>query len=168
VDLETYISRIRAASAARKRINSDIVLIARTDALAVHGIDEAIRRLQEAVKAGADAAFLEGITTAEEARKVCSVMKQTNTPVLLNLIPGGMTPNWSVNEAREMGFRIMIVPLMLLEVVEEAATKALRGLKETGRAEDGKQGPRGLSMACGLLEAQEIDREAGGKSLGSI
>ncbi len=66
VDLETYLARIRACDAARKQLEDDIVIIARTDALQSYGFEEAIRRLKAAVGAGADVVFLEGMTTKEQ------------------------------------------------------------------------------------------------------
>lgn len=74
VDVPTFLSRIRAAAAARERLGSDIVLIARTDALAELGFNEAVGRLKAAVKAGADVVFLEGMKSVEEMRRVVEVM----------------------------------------------------------------------------------------------
>ncbi|KAF4910478.1 2,3-dimethylmalate lyase [Colletotrichum viniferum] len=69
VDIETFRQRIAAAAYEKKRLSSDIVIIARTDALQTHGFDEAVHRLKIAASAGADVGFLEGVTTAEEARE---------------------------------------------------------------------------------------------------
>jgi 2-methylisocitrate lyase-like PEP mutase family enzyme len=74
VDIPTYVARIRAADAARKRLEDDIVIIARTDSLQSLGFDEAVRRLKAAVAAGADVAFLEGMKTKEEMREIVKVM----------------------------------------------------------------------------------------------
>jgi 2-methylisocitrate lyase-like PEP mutase family enzyme len=80
VDVETFTARIRAADAARKRLSSsvsgasDFVIIARTDALQSLGFDEAVARLKAAVAAGADVAFLEGMRTLDEMRRVVEVM----------------------------------------------------------------------------------------------
>jgi 2-methylisocitrate lyase-like PEP mutase family enzyme len=67
VDTSTFISRIRAAKAARDSIDSNIIIIARTDALQSLGYKEAVQRLKAAHEAGADVAFLEGITSKDEA-----------------------------------------------------------------------------------------------------
>ncbi len=74
VDIDTFVARIRACDAARKRLDDDIVIIARTDSLQGHGFDEAIRRLKAAVAAGADVAFLEGIYTKEQQEEFPKVM----------------------------------------------------------------------------------------------
>lgn len=66
MDDTAFLARIRAAAAARKRVNGDIVIIARTDALQSLGFDAAVDRLKKAVEAGADMCFLEGMTTKEQ------------------------------------------------------------------------------------------------------
>jgi len=72
VDLETYSARIRAAVAARRRVGSDIVIIARTDSLQSYGYDEAIHRLKTMRDLGADVGFLEGMTSMEMFKKACA------------------------------------------------------------------------------------------------
>lgn len=82
VDEATFLARIRAAAAARKRVGGDIVIIARTDALQSLGFDAAIDRLKKAVSAGADMCFLEGMNTKEEmaesVRQLVSVGERAN------------------------------------------------------------------------------------------
>lgn len=90
VDRDVFVQRIRAAYQARLRIGSDIVIIARTDALQTHDYSETVARLKEAISAGADVAFLEGLTSREEAKRVCQDLAPT--PVLLNMVEHGATP----------------------------------------------------------------------------
>jgi len=71
VDINEYASRIRAAVLAREQCGGDIVIIARTDALQSFGYDEAITRLRAAIDVGADVAFLEGVTSREDAERAC-------------------------------------------------------------------------------------------------
>ena len=89
VDAETFVARIRAAAAARKRLDDDIVIIARTDALQSLGFDEAVKRLKAAVAAGADVAFLEGMTSKDEMRwcvqAMVSVVGISQAPPLVTL-----------------------------------------------------------------------------------
>jgi 2-methylisocitrate lyase-like PEP mutase family enzyme len=80
VDEATFVARIRAADAARKRLDDDIVIIARTDSLASLGFDEAVHRLKAAVAAGADVAFLEGMKTKDEMKKIVEVMVCVHLP----------------------------------------------------------------------------------------
>ncbi|KAF2202483.1 Phosphoenolpyruvate/pyruvate domain-containing protein [Delitschia confertaspora ATCC 74209] len=167
VSIETFSSRIRAASQARQRIGSDIVIIARTDALQVSGFDDAVKRLQAAVECGADVVFLEGITSKEQGRKICEIMAPT--PVLLNMVEHGATPSMTPREAQELGFRIMIFPFASIAPAYYAIRKGLEGLKENGETGIQKEfGPKKLFETVGLRESQEVDREAGGKLLAGV
>lgn len=170
VDAETYYSRIRAAVLARedmrKTTGGDIVLIARTDALQGYGYDEAITRLKKCIDIGVDVAFLEGPTSLEQCRQVCRDLAPT--PVLLNMVPGGVTPQMTVEEAKEMGFRIMIHPGLALSAVYKSVSAALKELKSTGQValteEDKRAGVKGVFTVCGLIECMEFDKAAGGTS----
>ncbi|KAK7217345.1 hypothetical protein V2G26_005348 [Clonostachys chloroleuca] len=112
VSRDVYFSRIRAAVNARKRIGSDIVIIARTDALQTHGYDESIERLKGAYEAGADVAFFEGLTSKEQAAQMIKAVAPM--PALLNMVESGATPSFTVAEAKETGFKVMIVHSLLL------------------------------------------------------
>lgn len=163
VDRDTFVSRIRAAVAARKRIGSDILIIARTDALQGLGYDEALRRLKAARDAGADVGFLEGVSSMD-------MLKQVNKdlvpwPMLLNMVEGSVTPHVSANEAEALGFRIIIYPLAALAPAYDAIRDGMVKLKETGRMDhDPKLTVKFLFSAMGLEESMAIDAEAGGKS----
>lgn len=161
VPVEVFASRIGAAVAARRRLGSDIVVIARTDALQVNGFDDAVERLRTAVRAGADVAFLEGVTSKEEARDVCRVLAPT--PVLLNMVENGATPSWTAAEAKELGFRVIIWPFAALAPAYEAIRGAYRRIKETGATGiDRVFTPKSLFTVVGLQEAVAIDVAAGG------
>lgn len=163
VDTETFVSRIRAAVQARHRMGSDIVVIARTDALQRHGYDESIARLRAARDAGADVGFLEGITSREMARR--AVKDLAPWPLLLNMVEHGATPSISSQEAREMGFRIIIFPFAALAPAYTAIKAGMERLKAEGLTGAGKElSPQGLFRVCGLDESIRIDEEAGGSS----
>ena len=164
VDEDEFISRIQAAANMRKKSNGDIVIIARSDALQSYGYDEAVRRLKSASKAGADMLFFEGLTSKEQCRKACQELAPT--PVLLNMLSGGITPEISAAEAAEIGFKVVIFPTVALEPVYKAVAKAMATLKETGSIE-AVTGAEAASMeelfeSCGLKEAMEFDIAAGG------
>jgi 2-methylisocitrate lyase-like PEP mutase family enzyme len=165
VDTSEFVSRIKAAVMARARSHGDIVIIARTDALQSRGYDEALKRMRAAVTEGADVAFLEGVTSKDLARQF--VRDMGDTPCLFNNVAGGVSPDLSVQETREIGYRIAINPALAIEVVYPAVRRALKQLIEKGSVEsameDGKRtGPRELFEVCGLEECMEFDREAGG------
>ena len=147
-----------------------MLIIARTDAKQTYGFDEAMERLNQAVQIGVDIVFFEALASEEEARKVCEVMKRTNTPVLLNMVPGGVTPNMTAQQAKDIGFRIMIVPGVCIGPVIRSVTAELQHLKEAGAVsqQNDKEGVvRGFQL-CGLNECIEIDKVAGGKAYDTV
>jgi 2-methylisocitrate lyase-like PEP mutase family enzyme len=124
VPLEEYLAKIRAAAAARR--NADLVLIARTDARAVLGIDEAVRRANASLEAGADMAFVEAPQSLEE---VAAVPRLVKGPCLLNVVWRGKTPDVPFDEARAMGYKLAIVPGLLFKTVIGACDAALAALQ---------------------------------------
>jgi 2-methylisocitrate lyase-like PEP mutase family enzyme len=124
---DAFVSKIRAAVAARR--DPDFLIIARTDSRAVAGFDDAIARANAALAAGADMAFVEAVQTGEE---LAAVPLRVNGPCLLNVVPGGKTPRITMPEAQALGYRLAILPGLLLGAVMVAADQALRAVKETG------------------------------------
>lgn len=163
VDLDVYASRIRAAVAARKRIGSDIVIIARTDSLQGLGYDEAIRRLRTVRDLGADVGFLEGMTSVEMFKK--AVADLAPWPLVLNMVEGGITPTVSADEAEAIGFRIIIHPLAAINPAYVAIQGQMLKLRRTGRMDhDPKLTPQFIFGVCGLDESMAVDAAAGGNS----
>jgi 2-methylisocitrate lyase-like PEP mutase family enzyme len=150
---------------ARKQAGTDLVIIARTDALQSEGYDSAITRLRAAVAQGADAAFLEGVTSRALAEQACKDLAPT--PCLFNNVPGGVSPDFGAKECREMGYKIAIFPLMALDILYPAMRRAVRELVETGNVTSQEEGgrrysPKELFQVCGLDELVGFDQEAGG------
>ncbi|KAF4214593.1 hypothetical protein CNMCM8980_002740 [Aspergillus fumigatiaffinis] len=161
VSMDEYLTRIRAAKQTKDRLRSDIVLIARTDALQQHGYDECIRRLKAARDIGADVGLLEGFTSKEMARQ--AVQDLAPWPLLLNMVENGAGPVITTKEAKEMGFRIMIFSFASLAPAYLGIRSALERLKNegvTGIPEG--LGPKKLFEVCGLMDSVRIDTEAGG------
>jgi 2-methylisocitrate lyase-like PEP mutase family enzyme len=125
-----------------------------------------LKRLKNCIEFGGEVAFLEGPTTLEQCKQVCKSLAPT--PVLLNMVPGGVTPQMTVQEAKEIGFRIMIHPGLALSAVIKSVTAALKELKSTGMValteEDLKSGVKSIFTVCGLIECMEFDKAAGGTS----
>jgi 2-methylisocitrate lyase-like PEP mutase family enzyme len=128
IPAEDYLVKIRAAAAARQ--DPGFVIIARTDSRAVLGFEEAIRRVNAALDAGADMAFVEAAQTVEE---VLSVPKLVKGPCLLNIVWKGKTPDIGFEEAERAGYKLAIVPGMLLKAVIGVCDTALQQLKEERR-----------------------------------
>ncbi|OAL30755.1 hypothetical protein AYO22_01375 [Fonsecaea multimorphosa] len=160
VSEEIYLSRIRAAVNMREKLLGDIVIIARTDALQSLGFEACIERLQKAVGVGADVVFLEGVETKEQAAELCRRLHPT--PALYNAVSGGVSPNISVAEARELGFKIVIFPSVSTRQVVEGLSQVLRDLKENGALPKTSTTPKNVFELCGLQEAIDFDTAAGG------
>lgn len=127
IPLDDYLAKIRAAAAARR--SSDFTIIARTDSRAVLGFEEAVKRMNAAIEAGADMAFLEAPQTMAEVE---AVPKRIKGPCLLNIVLGGKTPIIDMATAERLGYAIAIVPGLLTRTVIDACDAMLRQLKETG------------------------------------
>ena len=125
---EDYLAKIRAAVAARRDAN--FMIIARTDARAVVGLDEAIARANGALASGADMAFVEAPQTVEE---VTAVPRLVSGPCLLNVVRGGKTPEIDLRHAEAVGYRLAIVPGLLIKGVVGICDKMLSELKATHR-----------------------------------
>jgi carboxyvinyl-carboxyphosphonate phosphorylmutase len=125
---EDYVAKIRAACAARR--DRDFTIIARTDARAVAGFDEAITRANSALAAGADMAFVEAPQTPEE---VAAVPRLVDGPCLLNVVRGGKTPDVDLRDVEKMGYKLAIVPGLLIKSVVGICQKMLSELHATHR-----------------------------------
>ncbi|KIX94707.1 uncharacterized protein Z520_09397 [Fonsecaea multimorphosa CBS 102226] len=166
VSLDTYLTRIRAASMAREASGRDLVIIARTDSLQSLGFDEAIRRLKAAHEAGADVAFFEGLVSKEQAREAVKALHPI--PCLLNIVTGGVTPVMSAQEAKEIGFKIVIWSILSLTEVYNSTRRAMKELRDTGivtEREDKAGGIYDIFKVVGINESAEFDAAAGGVTL---
>ena len=166
VDREVFFSRIRAAVNVRHDLGLDILIIARTDARQAMGFEEAYERLKGAVDIGADVAFPEAMNTKEEAAMM--IRRMGDTPCLLNMVPSGVTPEITVGEAREMGFRLMIFPATAFEGAMVGIRDGLAWLKREGRQPLITTGVKEGFNLCGLQECVELDKRAGGKAFSEV
>ena len=127
IPAEEMAAKIRAATEARG--DPDFVIIARTDARAVEGFEQALARARRYLRAGADVLFIEALTSEAEAAEAARAFP--GVPLLFNWAEGGKTPPVSLARLRELGYRIVIFPISTLL----AATAAMRGiLQEIARA----------------------------------
>jgi 2-methylisocitrate lyase-like PEP mutase family enzyme len=126
IPIEEYAAKIRAAVAARR--DPDFVIIARTDANTVTGFEDAISRAKIAMENGADIAFVESPRDMEE---LAAVPKRVNGPCLINVVVGGVTPDVNLRDAEKMGFRLAIMPSMLISTIFNACDQVLEELNQT-------------------------------------
>lgn len=104
-------ARMKIRAAVEAASNADILIMARTDARAVHGFDEALARCRDFEAEGADIIFLEAPETEEEMRRFCAAM---NKPCMANMVPGGKTPILPPERLQEVGYKLAVYPVMLL------------------------------------------------------
>jgi 2-methylisocitrate lyase-like PEP mutase family enzyme len=128
VPLDEYLAKIRAAVAART--NPDFLIIARTDSRAVLGLEEAVRRANAALGAGADMAFVEAPQTMEE---VAAVPKLVKGACLFNNVWRGKSPDVAFDDAQRMGYKVTIVPGLLFKAVIGVCDTVLKQMKDAGR-----------------------------------
>ncbi len=130
ISLEEMVGKIKAAVEAKNEEDPYFLVGARTDAIAVYGFEEAIRRGRAYREAGADFIFIESPTSLEQLEKIPKLIP--DTPLMLNLIEKGKTPFITVKEAEELGYKIVTHSVFVLYTVAKAAKDALTYLKEHG------------------------------------
>jgi 2-methylisocitrate lyase-like PEP mutase family enzyme len=129
--------KIRAAVDAAR--DADILILARTDARAVNGFEEALTRCQEFEAEGADIVFLEAPENEDEMRRFCTTMK---LPCMANMVHGGKTPTFPPDKLQDIGFKLAIYPLVLLSSAIAAMQGALVALRSGAIA----SGPKTISF----------------------
>ncbi len=130
IPVEDMVKKIRAAVEARRR---DIVIIARTDARGVEGLEAAIERARIYLEAGADVIFPEALTSEEEFERFA---REVKAPLLANMTEFGKTPYIPVKRFEEMGYKIVIFPVTLFRVAMGAMREALKIIRDKGTQVD--------------------------------
>ena len=127
IQRDEYAEKLQAALDARS--NKDFIIVARTDARAIEGLDKAIERGLYYKKIGADAIFIEAPKTIQEMK---IIGKSINAPLVANMIEGGATPVISKSKLHKMGFKIVLYPLSVLFSNTYSTLKLLQELKKSG------------------------------------
>ncbi|MBA2268087.1 MAG: isocitrate lyase/PEP mutase family protein [Nitrosopumilus sp.] len=128
IDSQEYIQKLRSAVDAKKK-DSDFIIVARTDAMAPLGIEEAIKRGKLYREMGADIVFVEAPRSVDDMKKIAD---QIDAPLVANMIEEGITPNLTSKELLEMGYKIALFPLSGLYSSTFAIFETFKTLKETG------------------------------------
>jgi 2,3-dimethylmalate lyase len=129
-----YILKLEAALDARR--SKDFIIVARTDARASRGLDEAINRGKTYFKAGADVIFIEAPTSTKELSRIAN---EIDAPLVANMIEEGVTPTLSAQELFQMGYNVALFPLSALYAATHAILKVFSELKKTGTTEHGRE-----------------------------
>jgi len=124
-------ARMKIRAAVDARADADILVMARTDARAVHGFDEALARCKDFENEGADIIFFEAPETEEEMHKFCSAMTK---PCMANMVPGGKTPVLPPARLQEVGYKFALYPVMLLSSAIAAMQATLAALQPGSKA----------------------------------
>ena len=157
VSIEEMTRRIQVAVESRR--NEETLIIARTDARAVNGLDDALRRAEACAKAGADVLFVEAPTSEAEMEQIC---RSFDTPLLVNVVEGGLTPALSRERYQEIGYSIAIFP----GTAFLAATQAFENVYGAIRRDGGSQAVASqlypfhdMSTLMGFEDIWEFEKE---------
>ncbi|WP_160153407.1 oxaloacetate decarboxylase [Microbulbifer sp. ALW1] len=145
--------KIRAALDARQDENT--LIIARTDALGVHGIDDALERAERYLQAGADAIFVEAPQSLAQMQEIGRRFGD-RIPLVHNLVEGGNSPVESAGDLAALNYRIALYPASLLHLFLPAAQQLLQDLRKLGHVGEHRQRMVDLSAINTLLGAEEL------------
>ena len=119
-------ARMKIRAAAEVKADADILVMARTDARAVDGFDDALARCRDFEEAGADIIFLEAPESEDEMARFCQTMRK---PCMANMVPGGKTPILPPARLEAIGYKLALYPVMLLSAAVAAMQATLAALK---------------------------------------
>jgi len=125
---DEMVQKIRAAIRAKNEVDPEMVIGARTDARSVAGFDAVVERGKAYAEAGADYVYVEAPQSIEELKKL---VKSIPAPIALNIIPGGRTPPFTVEQLEEAGVKYLSIPMIALYPAAKAISEALKTFRET-------------------------------------
>jgi methylisocitrate lyase len=155
---QEMVGKIQAATEARR--DEDFLVVARTDARGVEGLEAAVQRAQAYVEAGADAIFPEALESAEEFRTFAKQLARhgAKVPLVANMTEFGKTPYLSSSEFEDLGYRLVLFPVTALRVTTKAVEQALRELKDHGSQRDLLGHMHTRQQLYELLQYEEYER----------
>jgi len=131
ISTEEMLGKIRAACDARR--DDDLLILARTDAAAVHGFEAAVERAQQFAEAGADILFVEAVTGLDQVR---ALPQRLQAPQLINLVIGGKTPITDADELSQLGYGLVLYANAALQGAVAGMQRALGQLRNTRRIDE--------------------------------
>ncbi|PSL36257.1 methylisocitrate lyase [Planomicrobium soli] len=155
VSAEEMVQKIKTI----KEVAPSLVIVARTDALSVEGLESAIERLHQYVEAGADAIFPEALTTEEEFRRVS---KEFDVPLLANMTEFGRTDYYTAEQFGEFGYSMVIYPVTSLRAAAKAYEKVFKEIADKGTQKevlDQMQTRKELYGTIKLHEYEDLDKQ---------
>ncbi|HZS85066.1 MAG TPA: isocitrate lyase/PEP mutase family protein [Stellaceae bacterium] len=157
IPIEAMERKIRAAVAARE--DKELFLVARTDARAVHGLDDALRRGERYIKAGADGLFIEAPESVEELERIARTF---DVPQFCNMLDGGKTPLLSNRELHAMGFAMVVHGITLVTRVARTLRETLAALRADKMDYAGSLAFDEFKEITGFTDWAAIEDEFGG------
>lgn len=160
IEESEMIEKIKAAKYAQR--NKDFVIVARTDAIAVEGLDSAISRAKAFYKAGADVLFVEAPEEIKHIEKISHELR--DYPLVFNWAEGGRSPKLSVQELKKYGFKIVIFPVSTLMSATKAMRNVLESIKKYGTPEKSLNEIYGFEeflKFIGLPEINDLENKFG-------
>jgi 2,3-dimethylmalate lyase len=157
IAVEEATAKIRAAVNARS--SPDFVIIARTDARQVEGLEAALNRGKKYYKAGADILFIEALQSEKEIEIAAAAFP--DVPLLFNWAEGGKTPPIPLSRLSELGFRVVIFPISTILSATQAIRETLKSIKDTGSPAavlPGLPSFNGFLNFIGLPEVNELEK----------
>jgi len=147
-------------AATEARCDKDFLIVARTDARGVEGLEAAVQRAHAYVEAGADAIFPEALESAEEFRMFAEELAKhgAKVPLIANMTEFGKTPYLSSSEFEDLGYRLVLFPVTALRVTTKAVEQILRELKHLGSQRDLLGQMHTRRQLYELLQYEEYER----------
>ncbi|WLD94476.1 methylisocitrate lyase [Alkalihalobacillus sp. AL-G] len=142
-----------------KEVAPTLIVVARTDANAVEGLEAAISRAKDYVEAGADAIFPEALTDELEFERF---KKEVDAPLLANMTEFGKTPYYTAEQFQQFGYRMVIYPVTSLRVAAKAYERVFQEIMEMGTQEgmlDDMQTRKELYQTIGYYDYEELDNK---------
>ena len=124
------------SAAVQARHDQNFLVIARTDARAIEGLEGAIERGKAYVDAGADAIFPEALESADEFQCVAQALNPQRTILVANMTEWGKTPFLSVEEFSQLGFHMVLFPMTVFRMMARSVEETLQELGEKGTQQD--------------------------------
>ena len=154
VSASEMVDRMKAAADAKT--DPDFVLMARTDAAAVEGLDSAIERACRYVEAGADMIFAEALTELDQYQKFANAV---DVPILANITEFGKTPLYTIEELRDAGVSLVLYPLSAFRAMSAAALNVYQTLRREGTQKDVVHTMQTRADLYELLDYHEYERK---------
>jgi 2-methylisocitrate lyase-like PEP mutase family enzyme len=133
IALDEYLTKLRAALAARSDPN--FFIIARTDALAVHGMEDTLHRCRAFAAAGADAVFVDAPRSVDDLREIAEAMRETRVPLVFNSARTGRSPVLDEARLADLGYEIVLYPLEAMQLAQHAVLDGIRSMMEARTTE---------------------------------